>query len=381
MDRKSIIFFSSDEWDSGLKTSQYHVAKHLSSRHFVLYINSVGLRKPEVSKGDFFKILRKLKGFLNGSRKINQNLVVVTPIVLPFHANKLAIIANKYIMWLFVEYYMFRFKLRHPVIFTFLPNVVEYLDLLRYERVVYYCADQVSNFIGVDINAVIEQEKRLLERCDLAFMTSMRLYNEKKALTNNAVYMPHGVDVELFQGAIDNELPIPDDMKNIKGPIVGFFGLISNDWVDFSLLMFVSKKHPEWSIVLLGKYEVDIPDLSGYDNIYLLGSKEYESLPSYCQYFDVGIIPFVLSELSENCNPIKVKEYLAAGLPVVTTEIPELVQYGDIINIAHDYDEFLKYLKFAVNDKSKKSSDKRNKYVVNETWDKKISYIEELLQK
>ncbi|MCD6322019.1 MAG: glycosyltransferase [Clostridiales bacterium] len=380
MDKKSIIFFSSDEWESGLKTSQYHVAKHLSNYHFVLYVNSVGLRKPEVSKGDLFKIIRKLKSFFNGSREVKKNLVVVSPIVLPFHANKLAITVNKFIMWLFVEYYMLRLKLKRPVIFTFLPNTVEYLNLLRHEQVVYYCADQVSNFIGVDIETVIEQEKRLLKRCDLAFMTSMQLYNEKKLITDNAVYMPHGVDVELFNQAINNDLPIPDDMKSIKTPVIGFFGLVSNDWIDFELLGFVAKTHPEWSIVLLGKSETDIPDLKSFKNIYLLGSKPYEHLPEYCQCFDVGIIPFVISELSENCNPIKVKEYLAAGLPVVSTKIPELVHYGDIVNIANNYDEFVKYLESSIEDQQKHLSDIRSKYVEDETWDKKVHHIMDLLQ-
>jgi glycosyltransferase involved in cell wall biosynthesis len=111
--------------------------------------------------------------------------------------------------------------------------------------------------------------------------------------------------------------------------------------VDTSLLRFLAEKRPQWNIVLVGRNSLRPEEFQQDSNIVLLGERDYEDLPSICRYADVGIIPFVDSELTRACNPLKLYEYLAAGLPVVSTDIPEVRQFSDFVQIGRHYDGFV----------------------------------------
>src|SRR5262249_55425523 len=132
----------------------------------------------------------------------------------------------------------------------------------------------------------------------------------------------HGVDVAHFRQACDPDTPIPADISALAKPIVGFFGLIE-DWVDLRLIRFLAQTRPAWSFVLVGKAVADTAALQGLPNVHLLGRKDYRELPGYCKAFDAALLPFVINELTLAANPLKLREYLAAGLPVIASAIPE----------------------------------------------------------
>jgi glycosyltransferase involved in cell wall biosynthesis len=155
----------------------------------------------------------------------------------------------------------------------------------------------------------------------------------------------HGVDFEHFRKALNPATRVPSEIANLPRPIIGFFGLIA-DWVDIDLMAKVAKRYPQGSLVVLGKATTDVSVLN-LPNVHLLGRKSYADLPAYCKGFDVALMPFRINELTLNANPLKVREYLAAGLPVVSTDIPEVTALG-CCRIGRNDNEFLEHVAAAL---------------------------------
>ena len=140
---------------------------------------------------------------------------------------------------------------------------------------------------------------------------------------------------------------IPPEIAALPKPVIGYFGLIAEDWVDVPLLIHVARSFPNGSLVLLGKSTMDLRALEQEPNIHVLGRKPYSTLPNFSKGFDVAVIPFPISEVTLNANPLKAREYLAAGLPVVSTAIPEVEILGECL-IGRTPDEFVEKLKEAL---------------------------------
>src|SRR5262249_39293502 len=146
-------------------------------------------------------------------------------------------------------------------------------------------------------------------------------------------FVSHGVDVAHFSRALDPALAPPADAAGLGRPVIGFFGLLA-EWIDLGLLAGIARARPQWTLLLIGKANVDTSALRALPNVRLLGQKPYATLPAYCRAFDVGVIPFRVDELTVRANPLKLREYLAAGLPVVSTDLPEVRKYAGLVRLA-----------------------------------------------
>ena len=172
-------------------------------------------------------------------------------------------------------------------VWSFAPDISYLLDHFDAEKVVYYCVDDFASFSGYDAEQVRRDEEDLCRRSDLVVTTSKTLQDAKAPLNPNTILVPHGVDYAHFSRAVKEDLPVPEDMRTIPHPILGFFGLI-RDWVDLDLLAEVARLRPGWHIVLIGDSTVDLAPYCGIPNMHFLGRKRYEDLPAYCKCFDVG---------------------------------------------------------------------------------------------
>src|SRR5207237_7654859 len=162
-------------------------------------------------------------------------------------------------------------------------------------QIVYHCVDEYSEFTGTDKDAILQLERELMEKCDYVIVSSDRLYRTKKPYNKSTFLVTYGVDVAHFRKACDPQTLVPDEMKRLPGPVIGFFGLIA-DWVDLDLIQFLALARPDCSFVLIGKITTDVKLFDGLRNVYLAGQKPYEELPSYVKAFDVAILPFVMNE-------------------------------------------------------------------------------------
>jgi len=189
------------------------------------------------------------------------------------------------------------------------------------------------------------------------------------------------VDFHHFNRAVTETLPCPQELQKTPRPRLGFFGLI-RDWVDVDLLWQIAKKRPEWHFVLIGDADSSI-DLGKYKeitNMHFLGRKPYQDLPSFCRHLDLGLIPFKVNELTHAVNPIKLREYLSAGLPVVSTPMPEVKKYDHMVKLA----DTAQTMEQAISDlldsgNSDEERDARVSAMSKETWQAKLDLINHFL--
>jgi len=355
-------------------TSKHHVMHLLAERNTVLWVNYHASRVPSASGSDLAHMARKLREVAGGVQRGRPNLYTLTPLVVPLPTSRAARRANRALLVVQVRAGLARLKRGPLQVWSFTPDVAYVLDHFDAEKVVYYCVDDFASFSGYDRAQVLADEADLCRRADLVVTTSRALHEAKKPLNPNTILVPHGVDYAHFSKAVTNNLPVPEDMRDIPHPILGFFGLI-RDWVDLDLLAGVARLRPDWHIVLIGDADSNV-NLEAYraiPNMHFLGRRPYASLPAYCKCFDVGLIPFKVNALTKSVNPIKLREYLAAGLPVVSTPLPEVLQAGDQVHTADSAGRMVTEIEKCVDGDSNRRE--RSHTMAGETWPHKLDLI------
>jgi glycosyltransferase involved in cell wall biosynthesis len=236
---------------------------------------------------------------------------------------------------------------RRPINWVFNPAAAVLAGTLGEDRVVYYCVDEYTAFAGVPSEALIDLERGLCRRADLVVVSAERLLRSKGPYNPRTVLVRHGVDFDHFRQALDPATAVPAEIANLPKPVIGYFGLMSADWVDVPLLEAVARHFSGGSLVLIGKVAMDLGPLTQMPNVHVLGRKPYQTLPAYCKGFDAAVIPFPVSPVTLSANPLKAREYLAAGLPVVSTPIPEVEVLGSC-GIGRTPAEFVRRLEEAL---------------------------------
>ena len=320
-------------------TSKHHVMHILVEEHPVLWVNYHASRLPSASASDLKYIWLKLKQVFAGLKSPRKNLHVLTPLVLPLPGSAWARRVNRTLLIWQIRRALRRIRQGSLQLWSFTPDIAYLLGRFGEEKVLYYCVDDHAQFTGYDAGQVLRDEEELCRRADLVVTTSMALQEAKKAWNPNTILVPHGVDYEHFARAVTENLPEPEDLASIPHPRLGFFGLI-RDWVDVDLMAEVARRRPEWHFVLLGDSSVNLTPYQTLPNLHFLGRKPYAALPGYCKGFDVGLIPFKINQLTLAVNPIKLREYLAAGLPVVSTPLPEVKLYQELIGLGDSPESF-----------------------------------------
>lgn len=330
---RNCILFSTADWDAPYWTNKQHTAKHLAQRDIkVLYVESVGLRAPKFSSGiDLARIWRRLIRGMRGVHRVEKNIWVISPLVIPFkHQWQLISSINRWMLNSAITRFCKKqnFQDQESVIWTYHPYVLDYLDCKQYGSLVYHCVDDLSAIPGIDSEAFIKKEVDLLKSANVVFTTSKKLYEKCSAINKNTHDFPNVVDWEHFSQAF-NPGPDPDDLKDIPHPRLGYIGVLSDFKVDFELLLNIATENPDWHIVLIGEeregqHNATVQILKEMQNVHFLGYKKYEVLPNYMRGLDVGLLPTLINQYTDSMFPMKYFEYIATGLPVVATKIKSL---------------------------------------------------------
>ena len=378
MTGQNIVCFAND-WHSD-PTSKHQVMKILARSNRVLWINSIGLRRPDVSLQDASRIVHKLRKFCQGPIEVQKNLHVLTPIAIPFHDLPYVPSVNAWLLSRYVRAQAKKLGMESFQMWTFLPTTAPLVRHLKADKVIYYCVDEWSAFSFLDEKLMRKLEESQIAQSDLVITSAEKLYLNKRHLNSHTYLLPHGVDSEFFSKARSKATEIPLELRNMRPPIIGFWGLI-HEWIDLQLIRQIALHNPEWSVVLVGKIGVDCGPIRNMPNVHLLGPRQYESLPGFAKQFTAAILPFMVNRLTENVNPIKLREYLAAGLPVVSTALPEVRPYGEVVRIGETSEEFIKQLEIAVNDTSEESARRRVEAVATESWLARVEQLSDLISK
>lgn len=369
---RDLVVFSND-WD-GDPLSKVHIMRILSRDNRVLWVNSIGNRAPKANAHDLQRIWRKLSSFTEGIREVEPNLFVLAPLAIPFYGSEAVRATNRELLRLQVKRAMKQLHFKRPISWSFLPASAPVSGTLGEEFVVYHCVDEFSAFSDTNGKHIAELEERLLRKADLVITSAERLRENKAKVNPNTVLVRHGVDYQHFVKACDPATKIPEDIAKLPKPVIGFFGLMA-DWVDQEAIIATAKAHPEGSVVIIGKVapDCDVSAMKAVPNIHFLGRQPYASLPGYCRAFDLALMPFKVNELTLNANPLKVREYLAAGLPVVSTDIPEVRKVG-LCKLATSTEDFVRKVDECLAEGAGPTRERAER-IFHESWDARVEEI------
>ena len=240
--------------------------------------------------------------------------------------------------------------------------------------VIFDVLDDFGQFSNVS-SARTGEERKMAKEADLVLATSGALYEKCSRYGGNALILPNAGDPEHF-GAAPSEAPL----SGYARPVVGYFGAIS-DWFDAGLVKYLAERRPACTFVLIGhSFGADTSALEDLANVHMLGEKPYAELPAYLHGFDACIIPFKDTELIRATHPVKIYEYLAAGKPVVASDMQELHSMSDVCYLASSKEDFAAKLDEAVSEKSPDAAGKRIEFAGRNTWDGRFSELRKNLE-
>jgi glycosyltransferase involved in cell wall biosynthesis len=371
-----IVCFCND-W-GGDPLSKTQVVRRLAKKNRILWVNSTGIRNPTVSAHDFGRAWRKVRQFFRGIRQVEENIWVFAPLVIPFHGSRIAQKVNA--RWLAggLRRACRKLGFRDITTLTFVPSSAAVAGSLGESRLIYYCVDEYSQFSGADTQAILDMESALMRKSDLVVVSASRLYETKRPYNDNTHLITHGVDVNHFRKACLPQTAIPADCPTQR-PVIGFYGLVE-DWVDLKVIHYLATVRPEWSFPVIGEVRTDISSFTNLPNVRFLGRRDYQSLPGYCKGFDVAVLPFVMNELTIAANPLKLREYLAAGLPVVATPIPEVRRLGRLVRLAATPEEYLREIEAFLTRGERGPRMTSSRAMDAESWDAKVEELSGLIE-
>lgn len=334
-----ILFFGND-WFAENRTSSHQIARQLAKQFRVYYIECPGWRAPRGSGRDLKKVFVKLWRFLRGTRTTPEGLRLRTLFQIPFHRFAAVRWLNRRLIGATLAWMKWRHGIKDPITWFHVPHVPFLVGELGERFAVYYCIDNYAAYPGVDPETVRAMDDETTRRADVVFVASDTLLAGKRELNPNTHVSPHGVEFEHFARAQDPALPVPADIAHLTGPVVGFFGLIES-FVDLDLIDWLAGQRPDWQFLFIGRVAVPAGSLPRRPNVHFVGKRPYADLPAYAKRFDACVIPSRVGDWSYHANPIKLREYLATGKPVVAVETPQVKKFADVVEVAAGREEFL----------------------------------------
>lgn len=374
----NILYLAVIDWHF-IKQRIQHLATLLSERHRVIYVHPRTVMR-------YFRMLRQEKPDPNIDlsilRKMGENLELYHPLILPQYKFRLVGKINRALFRFSLKRFLRERDFRPSVLWVTHPTQVDCLGLLPTDFVCYDCVDNWPGFFdGKRKKEIVEKETRLLSRADLVLVTSQVLQKRIKNQAKNVYLVPNGVEAEHFSLVIQRGLPIPEDMRNLKRPVIGYVGAVA-EWLDFDLIAYAAQRKKDFSFVfigpLLGVKEARYRHIT---NLHFLNSKPYQVLPNYMKQMDVMILPFKMNELTKSVDPVKAYEYLAAGKQVVATNMPELYKFGNLVKIARNKQQFVESLDQCLRETECGEHDPRvgSESMKQHTWTRRANEIERIL--
>lgn len=382
-EKYNIICLSNQLWDYPLWTNKKHVMTRMVKRgHNVLFVD------PPINTGRVF-FRQMLKGnwgigrFFTHRMK-REGLTVYSPLDFsPAHeahaqmhaisiqktARKIFKNRNKTILWVYhVE----------------IPGLNHYLKYVEHDFLVYDCVDNYAGFPRYDTPAKKEEinkkEQTLSMRANVIFATAPGLVDKLKKYNSNVYYTPNVGDFEKFYDIKSRVKELPADISSIQKPIIGFTGAVDEYKFDIDLFKKIASDYPKFSFVIIGPLALKDREgslkelgLGSFTNVHFLSSKPYSEIQNYIAAFDAVIIPYKLNDYTVGgCFPVKFHDSLAAGLPVIVTDLPAYAPFADTCYIAKSYNEFSQLIRKSLEEDNEEKKNARIKVARNNDWDGKV---------
>jgi uncharacterized SAM-binding protein YcdF (DUF218 family)/glycosyltransferase involved in cell wall biosynthesis len=376
---KDILCISSIDWNFNWQGHQEIMAALAAEGNRVLFIENTGVRTPGIK--DLSRISSRLRSWITnvkGFRKERENLFIYSPVILPFPYSRTARWINRRMLIRPLQKWLRLMRFQPDIIWTFLPThtALDIIDQIDHEILVYYCIADFYELTGRSTKSR-KAEQELLSRCDLVFAQGEDLARKCRAHARSVHIFPFGVNWKNFAQSVDG-MPEPRDLARLPHPRIGYVGGIHRH-IDLALVHALATGHPQWSFIMVGPQQTHTPLLENLPNVYFIGAKPFPELPAYVSRFDVCLIPYLKSEYTATVYPTKLNEYHAAGRPVVSTDIPEVIRYnrdhGDIVYLAGTAEEFSRQIEKALAEDSPHLETARRQAASTHSWETRIEQM------
>ena len=374
---ETIVCLSPTPW-GGIWRNRQHVMSRLAARNRVIFVEPYGTSVVGTMPPAGVALLSTPRSLPVGGRFLPTSVLRWTaPVVVAVNARLLVRLLRERLRQL---------GLTAPILWLYDPLHVGLVGRLNEKLVCWHVHDETSEFPGNRrIKTTIRNcERVLLARADLVFASSRSQYERRRPFGKKVHCTPNAGDFRHFNRALDPALPIPDDVHDLPRPILGFYGGVDFR-IDIALLRFLAQNRPQSSIVLVGPDRLSVyhndDRFSGLINIHSLGPRDYSIMPNYVKAFDVIIFPYVVPSSMRYAFPLKLYECLAAGKPIVSTVLPEILPFEGIIWIGHSPEDFVLKVEEAVQDQADaKQMEQRVSLARENTWDKRVEQMSDLIQ-
>ncbi|HEY3061202.1 MAG TPA: glycosyltransferase [Chloroflexota bacterium] len=376
--RDDVVLLYGPPWDGPTRFSKHHLASYLAERGSrVLYVEAP-LTPLALRRGRAF--LHELRSTLRRPRPVAERLWTRRYFLpVPYHAvsaitsRRAANRVGQRLLLPGLRHDLRRLGFARPILIAGLPHAVDVLDAVSWRCMVYHCADDYASVRGFPVS-LPALEAELCSRADLVITTSETLCADRRRFNANTHWVANGADVEHFAQHAD---PAPD-LRAMPKPVIGFIGGLSQ-WVDLDLVAYLARQRPGWTFALIGPIGIDVSPVHRVPNVHLLGPRPYDALPSFMAAMDVGLIPFRNEPVTYHADPIKAYEYLAAGLPVVSTGLPALERLEHVVRLADSPTSFLAHLDAAIAEGRAVRRSERQAEAKRHGWSARFEEIEHLI--
>ncbi|MFM0662226.1 glycosyltransferase [Paraburkholderia sediminicola] len=380
---RDCVLFSTADWDEPYWTNKQHTASILAARGWrVLYVESVGFRSPKVGSGrDWARLWRRLwrgvQSLAIGPPQRAENVWVLSPLMVPAgHHLPFVRALNQALLRFTVTRFAKSRRFTDPVVWTYHPYMLDAIATLPRGPLVYHCVDDIATIPGVDVTAFNNAQQALLARCEAVFTTAKSLQETCLPYNPNTHYFGNVVDDVHFGQALHQADPVPAELAAIPEPRLVYHGVLSDFKIDFPLLLQTAQARPEWHWIIIGEEREGqrsglLAQLARLPNVHLFGYRSYQTLPQYLRGMQVGVLPTLLNEYTRSMFPMKFYEYLAAGLPVVSTPLDFAKEPRAGLEVGGDLNAFIAAIEKQLA-RGKLSADEARSAVGDNTWERRL---------
>ena len=385
LEGQDIVCFSSIDWQFIWQGHQEIMSTLAANGNRVLFVENTGVRAPGIR--DVGRVTQRVQNWWKGTkgfRRERDNLFIYSPLLLPFPYSYAARRINRSLLTRALNRWMRAAGFGRPIVWTFLPTplVRDVIRDIGPAVSIYYCIDDFASS-STAARRIAKSEQQLCREVDLVFVTSEKLRARAAQSSAHVHLFPFGVRFDAFDRVREETSAPPEDVAALRRPIVGYVGGL-HQWVDQDLLAAVAARLPEVSVALVGPEQTDVSTLRSAPNVHLLGMKPHPELPRYVKAFDVGLVPYRLTEYTANVYPTKLNEYLVMGIPVVATDLPEIrrfnADHGDIVSVAGGADGFADAVRRALAGSTDAERARRIAVAHGNSWASRLAAMKTLME-